>query len=98
VIKFYRDRDPAPFRAVQYDGENGMEIIEFTERAAFWDIPGYQDEPVLYLREPDMTEELPVGYWVIQGEGRRPGDDTVFYMSYEPGEFEIDFEPSCDCS
>lgn len=89
MIGWYRDREPAPFRAVQYDGTNADEVIEFTNGAAFMHLAPFDcfGKPALWLKEPDMTEELPVGYWVILGA------DGTFFISYEPEEFEQDFAP-----
>lgn len=81
-IKYFRDKEPRPFRALQHDGTiaRGDEIIEFTKGQARW------ESGILWLREPDMDEEVPMDYWVIEG------DDSSFYLTYEPGDFEEDFE------
>lgn len=80
-VKKYRDREPQPFRAVQYD-RNAEDIVEFTKGAARIHINR------LYLMENNDEDlvELIAGDWVIEGA------NGLFYLRYDALEFEEDFE------
>lgn len=92
TVGMYRDREPAPFRAVQYDGSNAAEIIAFTKGAARFGHRrlNHTGEDKLLIAEPYIgaeLEEIPVGGWVLQ---ITDGD----FMQYDEDEFEADFEPA----